>query len=79
MVVSYDEEISLYDISKFGATRLSLFGKLSEVQTDAEEITHLHRLIYDKFEGVTPFISGIHYIDADILIVCFLDPRMGIV
>ena len=79
LVVSYDEEISLYDVSKFGATRLSLFGKLSEVRADAEEITHLHRLIYDKVEGVIPFISGIHYVDADILIVCFLDPRMGIV
>ena len=79
LAVSYDEEISLYDVSKFGTIRpTSVHGQLSEVWTDAEEMTHLHRLMYVKVEGVIPFVSGIHYVDADMLIVCFLDPRMGI-
>ena len=42
-------------------------------------MTHLHRLMYDEVDGVIPFVSGIHYADADTLIICFLDPRMGIV
>jgi len=82
LAISYDNEILLYDVSKFGVMYPTfVHGKLSEVQTDAEEIIHLHRLSYDKVEGITLtlFISGIHYIDADMLIVCFLDPQMGIV
>lgn len=68
LAISYNEEISLYDVSKFSAIWLTFVnGMLSEVWIDAEEMTHLHCLMYNKVEGVIPFISGIHYVDADML------------
>lgn len=29
-------------------------------------------------DGVVPVVRGIHFLDVSRLIVCFLDPRMGI-